>query len=99
MPGVGILYYVVELATFLAGLYFGSKKQKNESLERASELLANTQAGTITAQAERIAVLENENRELKETISRMRERVEYLEEVVGIHGHSQVVREGPGARQ
>lgn len=91
MPGVGTFYYLLELGAFCAALWFAAKGQRNDAGDRAIHTLAETQANTITAQAERIAVLEAENKSLKGVIEKQDERINYLEEIVGIHGHPKVV--------
>jgi hypothetical protein len=85
-------YYVMELAAFLAALWWSGKRHKSEALDSvATQLLAN-QTALISAQAERIALLEQAKKDLEEENRKQLVRIDYLEEVLGIHGNTQVVQ-------
>lgn len=88
------LYYVLELAGFLAALWWSGRRQKNEAVESVTAQLVANQTALIAAQAERIALLEQANKDLAEENKTQRARIDYLEEVVGIHGNPQVVQQG-----
>lgn len=88
------LYYVLELAAFLAVLWFQGRRQKNEAVESINTQLFSSQTALITAQAERIALLEKDKQDLTEVLQKQQARIDYLEEVLGIHGNAQVVPKG-----
>ncbi|HET7639929.1 MAG TPA: hypothetical protein VFK47_14470, partial [Ktedonobacteraceae bacterium] len=72
-------------------LYYAAKGQRTSANEKALETLLKTQAGLIEAQTKRIDLLQNQNMEQQKVIDKQAARIEYLEEVLNIHGPAQVV--------
>lgn len=88
------LYYVLELAGFLAALWWSGRRMKNEAVENVNTQLIASQNSLIAAQAERIALLEKDKKDLTEVLQKQQARIDYLEEVLGIHGNAPVVQKG-----
>lgn len=97
MPGgpvISNLYYAMSLAAFLAALWFAGRKERRETLDKATATLLSTYQQTITAQAERIALLERDKKDMTVQLEKQGSRIEYLEELLIGGGHSQVVAPG-----
>lgn len=94
----GNLYYLLELATFVAVLFWQGKKQKNSGVEEAASKLNKTQADTIEALVAQNQTLLQEKKDLTEEVSRLTTRVEYLEEVLNIRGNAKMVPQRSSTR-
>lgn len=87
------LYYAMSLAAFVAALWFGGRNSRREAIDSATTALVGTQTGLITAQAERIALLEQDKKDMNLLIQKQGSRIEYLEELL-LGGEANVVGSG-----
>lgn len=92
-------YYVMELAAFIAVLVFQGRISKNKAAEATAAQAVASQTIVISAQAERIALLEKQNSDQATKLKTYETRIAYLEEVLNIHGPAQVVQARPVAGQ
>lgn len=90
------IYYTLTLASFLAVLWWQGRGQKNQAVESVTATLVASQNSLISTQAERIALLENQNKEQAATISKQHDEIEELRNELrilkeAIHGSAEVV--------
>ena len=90
----GTLYYLLGLGVLIAAIFFSGRKNKNEAVESLTAQLVTGQTALISAQSERIALLEKANKDLIEQNKIQQARIEYLEELLNIHGNPKVVQPG-----
>lgn len=89
------LYYLMSLAAFIATLLFQGRRSRRDELDVATASLLGTYQQTITAQAERIALLERDKSEQADLIQKLNARTDYLEELLLGHGHDpKLVQQG-----
>lgn len=85
------MYYALGIVIIVTTAWFTGRKAHNDAANGVREELNKTLTQVVTAQAERIALLEKQNEEQAKLLAKYSARIDYLEERLGI-GYSKVVQ-------